>query len=154
MILLQNEEKLAFKGLISAILLLICSIYYLHITNDNPSLGVADKDFVFLTTSLFGISFLIALQYFFKKYCNEKQQGKISDIFGYTAIILLFGGLSFFGIFWVGMPPTWLSDILIQAISITSVGCITLMHRKGDHKLPASMIFPLMAAIIYLCYRF
>lgn len=154
MTLSLNKSSWALKLIIYAILFLIIDIYYLHITNQNPLIGIADKNLVFIATSLLGIPLLITLQYFLKEHCTEIQKEKVSDIFGYTALIALFGGLLFFGIFWIGTPPTWLSDILIQTIWITAVGCFAFMPKKGSYNLAISMVFPFMAIIVYLCYRF
>ncbi len=156
MTLLQNNKgKWVFKTLICSTLLLIGIIYYSHIINKNSAIGIASEDLVFgLTSCFFGIMLVMLVAYFAKEYYNEKQREKISENFGWTAIITLIGGLFFYAVFGIKTPATWLSDLFIQTIAVTVIGCIAIMPKKGNYTLPASMIFPLMAIVVYLCYRF
>lgn len=155
MTLLQNNKgKLPLAILISLIALLIVSIYYLHIINANPKLGIADKNFVFAITSCFGFALLIAMVHFFKTHHQQTQREKISERFGWVAIITLLGGLFFYAVFGIKTPATWLSDLFIQIVTVAAVGCIAIMPKKGNYVLPTSMVFPLMTIIVYLCYRF
>lgn len=155
MTLSQNKGKVGLKVIMYLIVLIIAITYYDHLTNQNPSLGIADKNFVFLATSWFEIALLIfATTYFSKDRYDQNQRETIADRFGIVALAALFGGLGFFGIFWIGMPPTWMSDLLIQIIAISAMGCIIIMPTKGDQALPLSMIFPLIGTCVYLCDRF
>jgi hypothetical protein len=129
-------------------------IYCLHATNRNLSLDIADENFVFAMTWWFEIALFITVLYLSKKHYSEEAQGKISFILGVNALVVFFGGLLFFGIFWIGTPPLWISDLFVQFITITAMACMAVTPKKGDFTMGISMIFPLMATIVYLCYRF
>lgn len=147
--------KWASKIVIFVILLITIAFYYLHISNQNPLIGIADKNTLFAITSLFAITLLVAVVNFLKEAYDEKVRAKIANISGSIALIALFAGsLLLFRIFWTGNPPTWISDLFIQIMTITAVGCIALTPRKGSYNMAASMIFPLMGIIFYLSYRF
>jgi hypothetical protein len=153
MTLSQRKEKLLLSCFMLLLLFLIGTIYCLHLFNQNSTLSIADKNFVFAMTSWFEIAFLIAVLYSSKKYFCEKDREKISFIAGCNALMAL-GGVFLIRMFWIGAPPTWISDLFIQDMAISMTICIASVPKKGDYTLPLSMIFPLVGTFVYLCYRF
>jgi hypothetical protein len=155
MTLAKKEQHLVSVVLMYAVTLLVGVIYYSHATNHDLTIGIADKKFVFAVTSLLGTFFLmIAIMHFRKIPCDKKYQEKISEKFGCTALLTSFGSLFFFGVFWTEIPPLWLSDLLVQISMITGILSIAILPKKSDHTLSVSVLFALLAGIVYILYRF
>lgn len=155
MTLVKNHQRRVYVVLMYAVALLVGVIYYSHATNNDLAIGIADKNFVFAVTSLFETFFLmIALMHFKKIPYDKTYQEKVSDKFGYISLITSFGSLFFFGVLWVGIPPTWAVDLLFQISIITGITSIAILPKKSDHRLSISVLFALTAGILYLFHRF
>lgn len=154
MILSQIKGKLVSQLIIGLILFLIADTYYLHITNNKPSLGIVDKNFVFAMTSCFGISFLVALVNFSHNYHSDKAREKFANHLGWISISSSFGALFIFGVIAQKMPPVWLCDLLVQITLIAGIAGISILPKKSDHRLMVSVIFAIIVGILYFMYRF
>lgn len=135
--------------------LIIALSYYSHITYHDLPIGIADENFLFGITSCFcGILLLIITSLFSKESCGEKEREKIANTFGIVSLITSFGALFIFAVIVQRALPVWTCDLLVQITIVTGIAAIIILPKKADHRLMVSVIFALIAAVVYLCYRF
>lgn len=138
----SSYATISFALLVSII---ICWLSYLKIKIENTTP-------IIILIGLLNLILITSASEATKLQTNVMQR-KISNVLGVIALLFSFGALFIFAIIGQTMLPFWITDIFAQIVILAGILSIMILPKNADHTISISVIFAIIAAILYFGHR-